>query len=54
MLRATGCQGGRTGGRAPLLIQEGDGALSAGGGYEPQGGSASSRRGGYRTLIPNP
>ena len=30
MLRATGCQGGR----APLLIQEGDGAFAPGGGYE--------------------
>ena len=40
MLRATGCQGGRTGGRAPLLIQEGDGAFAPGGGY--------------KTPIPNP
>ena len=30
MLRATGCQGGRTGERAPLLIQEGDGAFAPG------------------------
>ena len=27
MLRATGCKGGRTGERTPLLIQEGDGAF---------------------------
>ena len=34
MLRATGRQGGR----APLLIQEGDGAFAPGGGYSrPQG-----------------
>jgi hypothetical protein len=39
ILRAKGCQGGRTGGEAPL-IQEGYGALAPGGGYG--------------TLIPNP
>ncbi len=33
MLRATGCQGGR----APLLIEEGDGAFAPRGGYEIQG-----------------
>jgi hypothetical protein len=30
MLRAAGCLGGRTGERAPLLIQEGDGAFAPG------------------------
>ena len=34
-------QAARADGRAPLLIQEGDGAVSAGGGYEIQEGSAA-------------
>jgi len=57
MLRPTGCQDGRAGGWAPLLIQEGDGAVSDGGGYRIQEGSGASRQGvvtGRYFPIPNP
>jgi hypothetical protein len=54
MLRATGCQGGRTGGRAPLLIQEGAERSATGVVMRFRRGTVASRGGGYRTLTPNP
>jgi hypothetical protein len=56
MLRATGGQGERMGGRADSPPDSGgDGAFAPGGGYRIQeGDGAFAPGGGYRTLIPNP